>query len=196
MVSISFNIKEWFNTKPTVNNLLSDKLLIIPIAITVLYFYINPELPSITNTSLSLLPAIFTADLISGIYHIASDNYFGNLEPIRTLADGSRHHHKEPGAMIHTPIKENFKEAIFNNIPLYTFSILLSPFYKELSLFIITSCHIANLSQLSHKYSHIRSHHLKLPFGVKLLQDWHILLNPNIHKKHHTSYDENFAVLN
>lgn len=174
---------------------LSDYLLIIPFISTLLLFY-SPSNVSIYNILLYIIPAYFLADLLSGIYHIASDNYFGKIEPMFTIAEGSREHHKNPGAMIHSPYKEHFKEAIFNNIPLYLLIFVISSYYSRLALFLLMIANFSNFGQLSHKFSHMRSHHVSLPYGVQTLQNWRILLHPSVHNLHHNGYNSNFAVLN
>lgn len=173
-------------------SILSDYLLLLPLVSCLLIF-------SNFNINIFLiyvLPTFLIADLLSGFYHILADNYFGKVEPFASLSIDSREHHKEPAMIIKSPIKEHFKEAIFYNIPLYITVFITYFTYPNISLFIWLICIFGTLPQLTHKLSHMRSHHIHLPTYITFLQDHNIILHPNIHNTHHSHYDRNFPVLN
>lgn len=176
--------------------MLHDSLLLLPFIFTGIHSYLLENTLTIKNILMLTIPSLYTADLFSGIYHILSDNYFGNIEPLKAISIDSRHHHKDPGAMIHAPVKGAFKEAIFNNIPLYLLSLTLSGPYPLISIFANMTANFGLFAQYSHRLSHMRSHNIYLSYPIKKMQDMHIILNPHIHHYHHKGYDENFAVLN
>lgn len=55
---------------------------------------------------------------------------------------------------------------------------------------------LGSITQFTHFLAHARSRGLVDSHVIKCLQDWHIILHPDVHRVHHEEFDCNFCILN
>ena len=139
--------------------------------------------------------------LISGMYHWFFDSY--NTEIFKKFHNDFRGHHEDPLSLVNTPNLELFIECFVLGLP-FLIAISLTnniPF----KIIIVSSFLTCGISQIIHKYSHIRNHENDKnisgeylfpelnPF-IKWAQDNHLILNPITHSKHHETELVNYCI--
>ena len=62
-------------------------------------------------------------------------------------------------------------------------------------IFLFSVC-LGCVSQFTHFAAHARSRILIKSRLIRSLQDWHVILHPKTHQRHHEEYDCNFCILN
>jgi len=151
----------------------------------------------------SVIAGLYLADLNSGLVHILFDTYEGENSVLKTTANYFAGHHLNPKLITKAPSLQLFTET---SITPYNLSCLLyntTPFTSKKQMIAQLSFLLAsNLVQLTHQLAHFVNHaskkekkHLKYRI-VKMLQDNHIILKTEQHRKHHQTYDTNFCILN
>ena len=148
-----------------------------------------------------LLLSYFIADIISGIIHWIGDTLGNENTPFvgNNFIKPFRLHHQNPRLMSSISVSENLGSSFF---------LIIIP--EALLLFIINSSneelnHIyflcqnifffSALTNLFHRWAHRRRNELT-PIII-FLQDYHIILNPTHHQKHHSGdYNKSFCVTN
>jgi hypothetical protein len=153
---------------------------------------------------------LYIADFLTGMIHIFLDNYNRNNKYIKPIAKNFQEHHQTPEHILKKSILELLLETSLYGIPIF-FNLINLIFYKTLKyknilklciLMQITYVISSHLSQITHMLAHKIIHITKkdkntIPFKVlNILQSYHIILNPKIHKIHHEKIDRNFPILN
>jgi len=126
-------------------------------------------------SALQVLAAYILADLMTGIYHFATDRGFNFAWIVELFQD----HHR-------TNTMEGFDwQPMIPSFPGMLFGMYLeSPFITALGAF-------GALSQIPHYYAHRKANRV-----VKFMQRWGIILSPRHHAGHHGGkFDCNFCIL-
>jgi Na+/melibiose symporter-like transporter len=130
-----------------------------------------------------------------------------NIKLLRKQHINFRKHHSNPLSMEEYPFHESITEIMPVFIPVL-FIISISNIKDNTSKYILTilffSIIIASSAQISHRMAHRRNHEYdkngkkkyNIPYFIKFLQDKHIILNNNEHKKHHKTEIMNYCISN
>ncbi|KAL6553410.1 hypothetical protein OROGR_007252 [Orobanche gracilis] len=158
------------------------------------------SLHSPTNTRswldsvLAALVAYILADLGSGIYHWAIDNYGSPKTPIfGSQIEGFQGHHQQPWAITRKQLAINlYLTAASVSVFVIPINILSSNPVVLTFVGVFGGCEI--FSQQFHAWAHTPRR--KLPALVAALQDAGILLAPSQHAAHHRPpYDNNYCIV-
>jgi len=152
----------------------------------------------ITNLDLfDVVSAFLFADLLSGLVHIYLDH--SKIKFDGTYADWARMgfqvHHLYPSFhWLAHPHYEPYMECntIFPHCTLVSMVNALTFKLPVLAM----GCMFTVSFQATHYYAHARTHGKKVPFVVRQLQDWGVILNPRGHQIHHTTFNTDFCILN
>ena len=140
----------------------------------------------------------FFGDLASGILHYIMDTF--DFKILKNIHFNFRNHHKNSLSLDDFSLIENIFEITPIGIPLFILNLFISNYTHNLfisdinALLIITNI-IACSSQIAHRMAHCRKR-LYLPYIVKVLQDYNIILNPKHHRIHHTTEIMNYCIAN
>lgn len=157
---------------------------------------------NVETVAASIIVGLYLADLNSGLVHILFDTYDGDIPFLKIVANDFTRHHKNPKKIVRDKTLQLLQETaivpynlsclLYNTFP-YTSN---AQMVAQLS-FLLSS----NLIQIIHQSAHFVNHAStkeKRQFKyriVKLLQDNHIIVKSEIHRKHHQTYDTNFCLL-
>lgn len=137
------------------------------------------------------------SDFISGIIHIYLDN--SKIKYNETIIDfyrlGFQVHHKFPlyQLKIHPDYKAYYEcNTLFFNIILLSIINL----YLFDSLIIHYISYLLLIMQANHYYCHFYICKLEIPYFIKFLHKYNILMTPKQHSIHHTTFDINFCLIN
>lgn len=164
------------------------------IALT-LYFIINLSV-NIFNYIWILPLAWVLADIISGLVHWFADTY-GKIEwPLigKTFIRSFLEHHIDPLSITRHDWIETNGANFFIGIPLLILMFFLSEYIPHLLIILLAITNILTaLTNQFHKWAHQPNPH---PM-VKKLQKTGLILNKDVHAKHHTKpYDTNYNITN
>jgi hypothetical protein len=137
------------------------------------------------------------SDLISGIVHIYLDN--SKIKYNESLIDfyrlGFQIHHKFP--LFQLKYFKSYKPYHeCNTLFLNAIIISIINIFLFDSLIIHFSLYLLLIMQANHYYCHFDNMKLKIPYLIKILHKYNILVNPQQHILHHTTYDLNFCLIN
>jgi hypothetical protein len=190
-----------------VNNT-TEALLIqnILIGILVLLYVHNTDPISIIEIITSIVSSLYLADLASGLFHIFTDICYSDTnENIINLIKLTEIHHKDPKKILDLKIIEHMETATFTPIPFLLIIYNLTPFSSKKQLLShIIFMYSSQMSQITHFLTHKMNHStyeerntIPMKF-IKILQENHIIIHPEEHRKHHLSpnKDINFCILN
>jgi hypothetical protein len=131
---------------------------------------------------------LLLGDFITAFFHWFGDNY---LEPtkiknrfLKKIAFDNEMHHYIPRTILSVSYFDNIKKSLSLSLIVL---ILLSFFFREFlnkNLILIFTClSITSLSNLIHRFSHLRNEELNI--FIKFLQNTGIFINHEEHKIHH-----------
>lgn len=174
--------------------------------ILVLLYLHNTDPISIIEIITSIVSGLYLTDLGSGLFHIFSDICYSDTnQNIIDLIKLAEIHHKDPKKTLDLKIIEHMKTASFTPIPFLLVIYNLTPFSSKKQLLShIIFMYSIQMSQITHLLAHKMNHStceekntIPMKF-LKTLQDNHIILHPEQHRKHHLSpnKDINFCLLN
>jgi len=145
----------------------------------------------------ALIVGSLGADLLSGVVHIYLDHsqvvYDGTLWDMCRM--GFQVHHLYP----------NFPWLMHPNYQPYLECNTVFPYVTGVTLFnaltfdismVYYTCFCVLSFQATHYYAHARTHNKPIPGWIRRLQNTGIILHPDIHQKHHQTYDNNYCILN
>lgn len=141
----------------------------------------------------ALLAAYYTADLLSGIYHWAIDNYGSKETPVfGNQIDGFQRHHRYPWTITYRQFCNNIHPVCLPAIPFSLFLLTTQPsIYVQ--IWASVGCMLVTLSQQTHAWAHTQRK--DLPRWVQFLQDRRILVSTLIHCRHHRSpFNINYCI--
>lgn len=155
---------------------------------------------------ITIFVALFVLDLISGFIHIFLDRYNGENPYIKPVADSFKEHHDNPAGMV----KRTNLEVLFETRLLWFMLIFLvlinyvlrnSPFISYVTLFSSLLAFIGPFMQVSHRLSHLMVHdpppkNSTSFIVLNFLQKNGVLLNPELHRKHHKINDKHWPIFN
>ena len=155
----------------------------------------------IINVLPILLFSYFIADIISGVIHWAGDTLGNENTPFvgNNFIRPFRLHHQQPRLMSSISISENLGSSFFLIIIPEALLLLVinsssgefyNIFFLCQNIFFFSA-----MTNLFHRWAHGRRNELT-PIII-FLQEYHIILNPTHHQKHHSGdYDKSFCVTN
>lgn len=130
--------------------------------------------------ALQVLVAYVFVDLLSGLYHLATDRGFNVASQVRLFQD----HHET-----------NTMDGFGWHHMLLAAPMLLAGVWLE-SSFLIAAASFGILAQTPHYYAHRRSNSGAVHAIVRLLQRTGLILTPQHHAAHHRGeFDRNFCIL-
>ena len=155
---------------------------------------------------ITIFVALFVLDLISGFIHIFLDRYNGENPYIKPVADSFKEHHDDPAGMVK---RTNF-EVLFETrrvwfmlpfLVLINYVLRNSPFISYVTLFSTLLALIGPFMQVSHRLSHLMVHdpppkNSTSFIVLNFLQKNGVLLNPELHRKHHKINDKHWPIFN
>ena len=132
---------------------------------------------SILYNLVSVLLACFMADLVTSIYHLATDGGYNFSRIVTNFLN----HHDKPWTMTFD------LEPMLGGMPLF----IVGLYYSSTFIAVFGVC--VGFAQVPHYYTHHPA-----PRVVVLLQKLWIFLPPKSHDDHHNSerFDKNFSVIN
>jgi hypothetical protein len=157
----------------------------------------------IETALLSIIIGVYMADLHSGLVHYLLDNYEGDYPPLKKGHLSFMNHHNVPSYIINSPKILLFKETVI--LPYNVCCLLYNTTQFTSASQIITQLAFllsSNLCQATHRIAHYVNNATKkdkkqMKYKIsKLLQDSHIVLKTEEHRKHHQTYDTNYSILN
>jgi hypothetical protein len=134
---------------------------------------------------------LFETDFFIGLLHLTLDNEKNvNLPLIGKSVRSFNEHHMSPFTI------NNDKLSTYTNIvPLILYHFILqNTFSCNLYLYVFTM-----LLGILGNYVHLLCHEkniARIPFIFKKLMDWKLLISRKQHAKHHSTFDNNFGLLN
>lgn len=170
---------------------------------------------------LEIVLGYYLADIASGIGHWFEDRYitskigqefydftynkFGKYiaffvgKPVAwflqntlgVVAKENEDHHDKPRQMIYSTFFESILRTVQITLPI--FGTMLYFGYGWNVTFFTFAFFVTIVNQI-HKWSHMTSK--ELPYGVKFLQDWHMILTYHNHSLHHRDdFDKSFCII-
>lgn len=134
---------------------------------------------------IQILLGWYLADLITGIYHYFVDNYGSAKTPIfGSQIEEFQIHHHNPKAFLSYSWWESLKLPLLGSTPLFLLAIFNPYFFLPLAIGIA-------ICQLTHKWSHESNP----PTIIKCLQKMKIILSPEDHDLHHTTFDSHYCIV-
>ena len=142
-----------------------------------------------TNKIIEYIYAYYLAGLFSGFLHYYLDTYDNKI--FKKYHSNFRTHHIVPLSL------ENYSYfcQLTEILPIIIICYIILTKFKFNKKMLIKIGFLGNLSQIVHKFSHRRKHNLNVPYFVKKLQDYKIILHPDEHSKHHQMEIEKFCIL-
>jgi hypothetical protein len=149
---------------------------------------------------LILLAMYVLADFVSGVVHCAADNFGSPSTPFFGIALISpfREHHRDPdGITKHDFLETNGNSCLVCLAPLAIWLAVSLPGWPLVDLglrfAVLTFCLFILTTNQFHKWSHT----IAPPAFVRWLQKHSIILNPLVHKVHHTQpFDRYYCITN
>eukprot|EP00210_Caulerpa_lentillifera_P006755 g6455.t1 len=135
------------------------------------------------STVLAVLTSFITADLLSGVYHWAIDNYGDKTSPMfGKQIEGFQRHHRYPWTITYRQFCNNI-HPICSPAAMTSLLILLLSSPPVFDVFYSTGCSFVILSQQFHAWAHTRPKELN-PWVLKL-QKAGVLISTSVHCLHH-----------
>jgi plasmanylethanolamine desaturase len=136
--------------------------------------------------ALQIILGWYVADLITGIYHFFIDNFGSSDTPIfgNQIKDFQIHHHKPTEFLKHSNW-ESLKLPLLGSMPLFALAFFYPYFFIPLAIGIA-------MSQLLHKWAHMS----KVAWPIKVLQTLQLIISPEEHDKHHTTFNSHYGIVN
>jgi len=169
------------------------------------------SLNAVVSAGASVAVSILFADLFTGVFHWAVDNYGNKDTPVfGAVIEAFQVHHEKPWTLTYRPFATNAFAISLSVIPLLVVATALGPVANgameygesaaggagilgpnwELGVVVFANAQV--LSQEFHKYTHMKS----IPKAVKHLQDCGVMLPRMMHQNHHKSpYGDNYCIL-
>jgi hypothetical protein len=158
------------------------------------------RLLSLSNWYDNLLYFIYSvllSDLLSGIIHVYLDN--SKIKYNESLIDfyrlGFQIHHNFPLFQLKS-FSEYKPYHECNTLFLTTILLSIINIFLFDSLIIHFSLYLLLIMQANHYYCHFDNCKLKIPYLVKVIHKYNILINAKQHNIHHATYDKNFCFIN
>lgn len=158
-------------------------------ALAVAYVKAGPSAADLALSTLTIVPAMLGADLLSAVVHFAADR-FGSVEtPIvgRNLIRSFREHHTDPLEMTTHDFVTIAGDTCLLTIPCMAATLTWCPptgTYSRLFVaFSLVMMTFVFLTSQIHKWAHTKNP----PRPVQVLQRMRILLRPEDHAKHHVA---------
>ena len=134
---------------------------------------------------LQILLGWYVADLITGIYHYFIDNYGSPKTPFfGKQIEEFQIHHQRPRDFLKHNAWHSLKLPLLGSIPFFILSFINPYFFLPLAIGL--AC-----SQLFHKWAH-----QEVPWYIWIFQVTGIILSPDEHQKHHTTFDHSYCIVN
>lgn len=125
------------------------------------------------------------------------------FEILKDIHSNFKNHHKNVLSMEDYSLIISLTELTPLSIPGILISLLISIytnniFISDINAILIISNIVNCCNQIIHRMAHRRSYgkQLYVPYIVKVLQDYNIILNPKHHRLHHTTEIMNFCTSN
>ncbi len=184
----SFFIDKIIHPKIDPNNFTKKSIVIcgIPIFLQLWYNFIYNyyNILTIYYVITSTVFGIIASDFFSGLFH-----WFGDLISEHTnfsLFSNFKTHHQNPYLTLSQSIWSLFFDVL-------TIGIFAMYMFNYLWVYIVST--IILFSNVIHQYSHMPQKNI--PFIVKKLQDYRIILHPKSHREHHKPpYNKKFCIVN
>jgi len=178
-------------------------LLVFP---SLFYYTLKLCQPVVSNNGVAwtmwfIVPSgMLFGDFLSGLVHWLCDTYGNENTPLvgQTIIKDFRLHHDYPRDITkHTFLSSNGNIALLGvvlQMPFFTIMIFSNNQYVALIVsFILLSFLFSAIANEIHKMAHQFPE--DNPKIVRILQKYHILLNPEHHSKHHAApYDRNYCI--
>lgn len=151
------------------------------------------QLP-LAEVGILLLFSLVFADILTGVFHWATDNY-GSLETplVGPACAAFQGHHKHPYTIVHRTFCNNVFKIGKLIGPLIALVLFLAPPGPAFFLTVALFCQM--MSQEFHKYSHMPPN--RHPPLVRRLQSAGLIISTKEHGRHHTSpYDGHYCIFN
>jgi hypothetical protein len=170
------------------------------------------------NPIKTIFPAIggfIAGDLVSGIVHYSLDTF--NSDTFAVAHKSFRIHHDKPLSMETFLWIGHVCEITPLTIPAVTATRKMIPKLRDMGtdedtiaaigIFVLVSTLVAGSAQIAHRFAHRRNHENarddsvnrvvpEVPLIVKFLQDNHLMLHPDHHRKHHVTEIANYCISN
>lgn len=160
----------------------------------------------VTKLTLHLVIQYLNTDLFVGMLHSFLDRselighpIFGYTAFIFQIHHVFPHHYAfSSGTSLYRTAIERLPEVLWLNLTALTIWVVTFPFvsssFRYRSFYgICTGVLAGYVALMSHFFAHI--HPKKLPWMIRRLQDWQILLSLEKHKLHHCYFDQSFSLL-
>ncbi|KAL6067130.1 Ubiquitin-conjugating enzyme variant Kua [Balamuthia mandrillaris] len=169
-----------------------------------LSYHLLLTMNSLNNVLTFLIAAPFAAllaDFASGMLHWACDTW-GYLDtPLvgKNLIRSFREHHVDPTAITRHPFFETNGNSLLVTIPVVILLSLNPPsnpsgqfdLYFSFKSFLAVFTLLISFTNQFHKWAHTH----RPPWLVRQLQNYHLILRPQCHQKHHFSpYDRDYCI--
>lgn len=128
---------------------------------------------------LQTLAAYLLVDFLTGAYHFVTDKGWNHPTQVAMFLD----HHQT-----NTMIGYDWQPMLLG-LPILALGLWLE------SSFLIAGGSFGILAQVPHYYAHRRSKSLRVHRIIRWLQDVGLIISPEQHAAHHTSFDRNFCIL-
>jgi len=183
------NLKDGYNKKIRVFEILS---IIINISLSV-YLIVHIEI-SLFKIILTLPLSWIAADIISGLVHWFADSYGKVSWPVigGVFIRSFLEHHVDPKSITEHDWVETNGANFFIGIPLLLILVVLSSSINPILITLLTLTNIwTALTNQFHKWAHEDT----APKLARSLQKYKVILNSELHSKHHQSpFDNNYNI--
>jgi len=162
-----------------------------------------------------LIGGFMVGDLGSGLFHYSLDTF--NSKLFSSAHANFRIHHDKPLSLEDYSMIESVCEITPVLIPSVIATRKLVPKLREMGtdedtiamigMFVLVSTLVGGSSQIAHRFAHRRNHENtrdasgirivpEVPLVIKFLQDNHLMLHPDHHRKHHVTEIANYCISN
>jgi hypothetical protein len=148
-----------------------------------------------------IVTGLYLADLHAGLIHMYLDHYSGDNKILRRFHKDFINHHKNPTQILsihliarHSSISVENALCLLYNTTEYTST---RQMITQLSFLTGTMC-VHNAHRLSHYVNHATKEEkccVKYKMA-RMLQDCNIIINPDVHRKHHRTENSKYSLLN
>lgn len=149
------------------------------------------------NIILQVFLGLVLADFSAGFFHWFEDTYLQYCTSIPILSSVAKHnelHHYFPRLMLVKPWWKTIQASSCVSLLLITILLILTPqLIKSYPIVFITAVLFGSLSNLFHKYSHMRD--CERPRIIAYLHCANILVTHEHHKQHHENPLERYNVI-
>lgn len=154
------------------------------------------DMPSAAATAAAAASAFLTADLLSGIYHWAVDNYGDGATPVfGSQIAGFQAHHQRPWTITERQFANNVHKVFLPALPFVGVCLAASPLLPGWAdVWLSTATFFTVMSQQFHAWSHMKGSELHP--AVIAMQDAGLLISRKAHGAHHKApFEGNYCIV-